>query len=142
MDKENQNSLLLTYLEWCDSVSLGYGGNWHEVEDLIDWGKNADWIIKQAGYILDENDEYILIAGKYNPQEDTEDKFSEVTKIPKTWIKTRKELVFSQATDEPLSEDIMTKTLYSALEQTKESIAKEKVLGDKPGNIRRELIKA
>ena len=35
------------------------------LDEIIEWGKTEEWIIKQAGYIVEENREYILIASKY-----------------------------------------------------------------------------
>lgn len=77
----------LVYLEWCDAITMKNG--WYNAETVKEWGRTQDWKIKQAGYIIEENKKYILLATKYNPQEAEESKFSEITKIPKTWIKKR-----------------------------------------------------
>lgn len=68
---------------------------WYVKEDVLDWGKSNDWLIKQAGYLLKENKDYILLATKFNPQSYGEDKYSEITKIPKTWIKKRLNVISS-----------------------------------------------
>jgi hypothetical protein len=44
-----------------------------------------------SGYIIEGNKNYLFIASEYNPQ-DSEDKFSEIAKIPKTWIRKRKSI--------------------------------------------------
>lgn len=81
------SAIPLVYIEWCDAVANG-SNPWLLKEEAIQWGENENWVIRQAGYIIKETKQYILIASKYNPQDD-EDRFSELTKIPKTWIRTR-----------------------------------------------------
>ena len=83
----------LKYIEWQDGITMSKG--WYSKDDLIEWGETEDCIIKQAGYIIEENKKYILLASKYNPQETEDCKFSEVTKIPATWIKKRFNVSFS-----------------------------------------------
>lgn len=82
------NKIKLQYIEWCDAITMNNG--WYLKEDVRDWGMSEDWLIKQAGYIVEENKKYILLASKYNPQKLGEDRYSEITKIPKTWIKKRR----------------------------------------------------
>lgn len=83
----------LYYIEWSDAVSTSEG--WNSREEVLMWGKNNDCLIKQAGYILEDNKTYLLVASKYNAQEATEDKYSELTKIPKTWLKKKKKIFIS-----------------------------------------------
>jgi hypothetical protein len=78
----------LLYVEWQDAITMKEG--WYAKEDVIDWGKSEDWLIKQVGYLIKENKKYILLATKFNPQEYGENKYSEITKIPKGWIKKRR----------------------------------------------------
>lgn len=85
---KSNNKIKLEYIEWNDAITSFDG--WTDRNSVIEWGQTEDWIVKQAGYIIDENKDYLLIASKYNPQTDGEDKFSEITKIPKTWIRKRK----------------------------------------------------
>ena len=77
----------LEYIEWCDAIVMKNG--WYSKDDVKYWGENEDWKVKQVGYLIEENENYILLATKYNPQEDGDDRFSEITKIPKTWILKR-----------------------------------------------------
>lgn len=76
------------YVEWQDAITMKDG--WYSEEDVADWGKSEDWLIKQAGYLIKENNKYILLATKFNLQEFGENKYSEITIIPKGWIKKRK----------------------------------------------------
>lgn len=77
-------------IQWCDAITGSQ--NWESVEDAIRWGDTQDWVITQAGFILKETKEYILIASKYNAQTQDSDKVDGVTKIPKTWIRKRKNI--------------------------------------------------
>jgi len=83
----------LLYIEWCDAVTFNTG--WENIEDILVWAKTENWVIRQAGFLIIENKEYVLLATKYNPQENSENKFSEITKIPKTWIRKRKTITSS-----------------------------------------------
>lgn len=80
----------LIYIEWCDSISDT--PHWVTMDTAIEWANNEDWIIKQAAFLLQETDEFILIASQYNEQQETESRFSNLHKIPKTWIKKRVDL--------------------------------------------------
>lgn len=84
---QNKNVKLI-YIEWCDAIT--YTDGWIDRESVIEWAKNDDWIIRQAGFLIEENEKYIILAAKYNPQIETNDKYSELTKIPKTWVKRKK----------------------------------------------------
>lgn len=81
----------LYYIEWFDAITMNNG--WYNIKTVQTWGSTQDWLIRQAGFILAETKDYILLASKYNPQETEESKYSEITKIPKGWIK--KKSIFS-----------------------------------------------
>jgi hypothetical protein len=83
----------LYYFEWCDAQGLVNG--WHDREYVSRWSKTDNWVIYQAGYLIDETKEYIVIATQYNPQLETEDQFAEILKIPKTWIRRRRRVTIS-----------------------------------------------
>lgn len=83
----------LYYIEWADALT--FYDEWRDRESICERYKNDDWIIRQAGYILKETKKYIIIASKYNPQEADKDRFAEITKIPKTWIRKKKKITVS-----------------------------------------------
>ena len=87
-DIDFKESPKLIYVEWLDAITWKDG--WHNRSDVIDWGKSEDWLVKQAGYLVSENKKYILLASKYNPQKYGENLYSELTKIPKGWIKKKR----------------------------------------------------
>jgi hypothetical protein len=79
-----KNKFKLIYVEWCDAITMKDG--WYNLDDVLNWGKSETWTIRQAGYLIKETKKYILLASKYNYQKSSEDMFSELTKIPRTWI--------------------------------------------------------
>lgn len=85
----NKNPPLI-YIEWCDAISDT--PKWVSGSDAIAWCEGEDWIIKQSGFLLMETKEYILMASKYNPHSQGDDMFFGLHKIPKTWIRKRKNL--------------------------------------------------
>jgi hypothetical protein len=93
MNTKKNNEIKLQYIEWNDAITMQNG--WYLIESIKEWGRTNDWKIKQVGYVIEENKNYILLATKYNPQETEEDKYSEITKIPKIWIKKRINVCFS-----------------------------------------------
>ena len=86
--------LKLIYLEWQDATSKSHG--WCTLEDVKEWGKKSGMIIKEVGWVIEENDKYILLADKQTvlTSHDKENKidtyYGEIIKIPTTWIKKRK----------------------------------------------------
>ena len=74
------------YIEWGDAIS---NTGWMEKNDAIDWGENSDWIVKNVGWLLKETKEYILLAAKYS---EGSKEYGLLHKIPKTWIRERKEI--------------------------------------------------
>ena len=83
----------LYYIEWCDA--LNFSNEWHGIDSIREWAKTDDWIIRQAGYIICDTKQYIVIASQCNPKTKTENQFAEVTKIPKTWIRKKRKIVIS-----------------------------------------------
>lgn len=78
----------LVYIEWADSIS---SAQWYTYDDAIFWAKGPAWIVKNVGWVLEENDKYILLAGSWTPQRgESVDQFGNIQKIPKTWIRKRK----------------------------------------------------
>jgi len=84
----------LVYLEWQDACSYDGSaevGSWKSEEEAVEWGKNAEWYVRQAGFIIKENKKYITIAGMCEPgNNDHVPMFGHLQKIPKTWIRKRK----------------------------------------------------
>ena len=83
----------LIYLEWCDALELS--SQWKELEELIELAERKDWIVCEAGWLLKETDEYILLASKRMDFENDIPNFANAVKIPKTWILKRVEINIS-----------------------------------------------
>jgi len=73
------------YIIWNDAMSDIEG--WRTIEDAIEWGGNVSCDVKQVGFIVDETEEYILLASKLNF-----DIIQGLTKIPKKYITQRIDL--------------------------------------------------
>ena len=81
----------LIYIEWADAISSGAG--WVNETDLKRWIDDSEWIIKQVGWVLKENNKFLTIASQIKPEDAfTETQFGHIQKIPKTWIRKRKDL--------------------------------------------------
>lgn len=86
----------LVYIEWADAVSPVEG--WKTKTEVLEWSKEESYWVGQVGWVLEENDKYIIISSQHNRNEKTdgssmlEDQYAHVVKIPKTWIRKRKTL--------------------------------------------------
>lgn len=77
----------LTYIEWCDAHT---NAGWFSRPEAEEWMK-CEWIVQEAGWIIEENKEFIVFATSYKPADEwTDEKFCSLHKIPKTWIRKRK----------------------------------------------------
>lgn len=87
-----KKKLTLIYLEWCDACTRA---TWMTEEEALEWGREAGWVVCEAGWLLEENEEYILIASAYSPKSTStgEPSFNVIHKIPTTWIRNRKSLM-------------------------------------------------
>jgi len=77
----------LIYIEWCDALT---NPNWFEKQEALDWAEDEEygnWIVREVGWLLKDSKEMIVIASGWNKYED---KFVNLHKIPKTWIRKRK----------------------------------------------------
>lgn len=82
-----------TYLEWADSVNALDG--WRTLDECVEWDRDVVFTVQQVGWILKEDKNSILIAGRRNLQgnlDDISEEYGLIQKIPKAWILKRKEL--------------------------------------------------
>ena len=83
----------LVYLEWADATSPISG--WQSLDEAIDWAKEQDYWVKQVGWVLEENKQFILISSQINEVtrgSGLENQYASIVKIPKTWIRKRKNI--------------------------------------------------
>ena len=72
----------LIYIEWIDAMADDIG--WKALEDALNWGENVYCMVKELGFVVDDADDYLLLASKVNG-----DMISGLMKIPKKYITKR-----------------------------------------------------
>ncbi|MCA1565834.1 MAG: hypothetical protein LC803_09390 [Acidobacteria bacterium] len=83
--------LKLVYIEWCDAIAGGL--EWTDADAAKEWGAASDWVVREAGWLVEENEEYIVIASAWKPEDELcNEQFKHLMKIPTTWIKKRVDL--------------------------------------------------
>ena len=81
----------LVQLEWADACSNDV--RWRSFNECIQWAKDTNFYVIEAGFILEENEKYILFVNAINRQDTYKiSQFRPLNKIPKTWIRKRKTL--------------------------------------------------
>lgn len=79
---------VITYLEWEDAISEH---SWFTVQEMERWVEKECSTVKQIGWILHEDKEFIFMASRFIPGIDSSvDTWGNIQKIPKTWIRKRK----------------------------------------------------
>lgn len=77
----------LIYIEWCDATAIN--SDWEPVQTVIDYAKEDEsWLVREVGFVLEETDEYILLASQITAGGNV----GNAVKIPTTWIRKRIEL--------------------------------------------------
>ncbi len=82
----------LIYLEWEDATSQN---GWHTKEEVEQWIKDDNVLIRQVGWIIEENKKYLILVsrlGKSIFEGEEDPSYGLIQKIPKTWIRKRKDL--------------------------------------------------
>lgn len=85
----------LIYLEWADTVSPVDNG-WKSESEALKWFIDDDYWVCQTGFLIKEDKKFICLAGRYNITTSNGHEvitLGELTKIPITWIRNRKNLV-------------------------------------------------
>ncbi len=81
----------LIQIGWADAVENSAG--WYSKEEALKWGKDYNWVVHQVGWVLEETEDYILFCNHYSPTDEEGDGvYGGLFKIPKPWVKYRKEL--------------------------------------------------
>jgi hypothetical protein len=80
----------LIYIEWQDAhTKLG----WHDNDEIKDFCDNHEYVIKEAGWLIEENKKHIVIGTAIKEETDYWDRqILNLHKIPKTWIRKCKTL--------------------------------------------------
>ena len=78
----------IVYIEWCDAITNEI--SWMSKSEALEWANTKQWVNQHVGFLVEDNDEYILLAGELGQMTEDEPQLGHVTKIPKTWILKRK----------------------------------------------------
>jgi len=78
----------LIYIEWQDAhTHIG----WHDDYDVQDFCDNHEYVIKECGWLVEENKKHIVIGQALKEKTSYWDRqILTLHKIPKTWIRKRK----------------------------------------------------
>jgi len=79
----NMPKFKFTFLQWVDATS---SSDWETNKEVADW-MLEDKLITDLGWVIAENDEYVVISNQFADDGDWGNK----TKIPKGWIRVRKD---------------------------------------------------
>ena len=55
----------LVYVEWEDIASTD--SNWRTLDEALDWADETDSIVRQVGFLLSKDDEFLTLACSYIP---------------------------------------------------------------------------
>jgi hypothetical protein len=77
----------LVYIEWEDITSSDT--TWRELEDAQTWADEADSIVRQTGFLIAKDDDYIVLTCSHIPGLEL---IGSVTRIPKSTVKYIKEI--------------------------------------------------
>jgi len=75
----------LVYCLWEDIISTDSA--WRETDDGISWVDDEKSLVRQCGYLLDKNDEYLVLVDSYFPNSST---IGAVTRIPMSVVREMK----------------------------------------------------
>ena len=78
------------YIEWYDAITKE--GSWCSQSEAKEWAKSNQWVNKQLGFIVEENSEYILLAGIVGQMTEDEQHLRHITKIPNISMLKRVEI--------------------------------------------------
>lgn len=80
----------LIYLEWIDAIG---NSRWFTSSEALDWAKNCEWMIREVGWLIYEDDKILCFASSWKVADEyTGEQFGQLHQIPKAWIRNRKML--------------------------------------------------
>ena len=80
----------LIYIEWADAIM---NSEWFEENLVRGWIDQSDWWICEVGWLIEETKKHIILAMRRKKEDiNTVGQWGGLHKIPKTWIRKRKEL--------------------------------------------------
>jgi len=83
----NTNKYPLTFCEWEDIISTDT--SWRDIDDAIHWVDSESGIVSQVGFMLENNDDYLILMDSFFNQGET---VGAITRIPKSTVKFIKKI--------------------------------------------------
>ena len=79
----------IVYLEWYDAFASG--GGWYNRQQLKEEMLDVEHWVREIGFVIHEDDKCIVFAPTWLPEQPkvSDERFSALQKIPKTWIQKR-----------------------------------------------------
>lgn len=77
----------LILIQWVDITSTD--GNWRSTEEALEWSDSADSIVRQTGFLVTQDEDYITLTCSYIPGMDL---VGTTIRIPKVCIKSITEI--------------------------------------------------
>lgn len=74
---ENIKAYPIVYCVWEDIVSTDTA--WKSLDEAIDWVDSESGLVSQVGFMLEKNDEYLILMDSFFNNEDT---IGAITRIP------------------------------------------------------------
>ena len=86
-----KDKLALIYIEWHDAhIHAG----WHDNDEIKEFCDNHEYIIKECGWLIEENKKHIVIGTALKEETDYWGRQTlTLHKIPKSWIRKRKTII-------------------------------------------------
>jgi hypothetical protein len=78
----------LLYVEWIDICSTD--SNWRSIEEADTWVDDADSIVRQTGFLVSKDDDFLVLTCSYLPQLEL---LGTTIRIPMVTVKYMKELL-------------------------------------------------
>ena len=91
--KPTQPEKKLIYIEWADATSPI--DTWWTGEQALKWAEEENYWVCQVGWIIEETPKYLVISSQKEhtvTANDTDLRYAHILKIPKTWLRKRKEI--------------------------------------------------
>lgn len=82
-----QTERKLIYCTWEDICSTD--SSWRSTEDALEWSDAAQSIVRQVGFLVDQDENYLVLCCSYLPELDL---IGTTIRIPKSTIKEIREL--------------------------------------------------
>jgi hypothetical protein len=57
--------LKLVFVQWLDITSTD--SNWRNLEDATDWADDVDSVVRQTGFLVGKDDEFLTLTCSYVP---------------------------------------------------------------------------